>query len=118
MRIALASCAASTLLAVLSAYGAEPEAQAEPACVEVEVDGQHVPAYDCLTRKLDASRGANTQRKEVRLESEQIATRPSNEIGLFNRAATSQRMGNTFGKTVSPQRPSASFPAPPITKRP
>lgn len=118
MRILLTSSAALTLLVALSAYGAEPPAEAEPVCVEVEVNGQRVPAYDCLTEKLNTASSADTQRKDTRLKSEQTATRPPNEISLFNRAATSQRMGNAFGKSVNPQRPSTSFPVPPITKRP
>jgi len=36
---------------------------------------------------------------------EGIAQRPANQLGLFNRAATSHRMGNQFGHSVYPQRP-------------
>jgi len=113
---------AACLLATFSARAAESvpaQAKTEPNCIEVEVNGQRTPAYDCLTEKLSTTAAsANRGRPDPRLKSEQIATRPANEIALFNRAATSQRMGNTFGESVHPQRPPVAAPVSPIIKRP
>ncbi|MEJ2801607.1 hypothetical protein WAE61_06990 [Comamonadaceae bacterium PP-2] len=39
------------------------------------------------------------------LRSEAIAQRPGNALGVVNLSATGQRMGNTFGHSVLPQRP-------------
>jgi len=39
------------------------------------------------------------------MESEAIIQRPSNQLGVFNRAAAGHRMGNNFGTSVYPQRP-------------
>ena len=35
-------------------------------------------------------------------------------LGLYNRAALEHRMGNAFGKSVTPQRPPAPAPASPL----
>lgn len=114
-----ALCALLATYAVQASESTTAQAQAEPACIEVEVDGQRVPAYDCLTLKLNtAVSAADKPRQDPHLKSEQVATRPSNEIALFNRAATSQRMGNTFGRSVHPQRPPAPIPVSPIVKKP
>jgi hypothetical protein len=118
MRSGPIPAAVAIWLMAFSVHATEAPAETEPACIEVEVNGQHVPAYDCLTRKLDPASGANAKRQDIRLKSEQAAIRPANELGLFNRAATRQRMGNTFGTSVDPQRPATSFPAPPISNRP
>lgn len=73
------------------------------ACVDVEVNGERAPSYTCLTQQLTPSRDAKAD--ERGLASESIANRPSNQLGLYNRAATEHRMGNTFGTSVLPQRP-------------
>lgn len=112
-----ALCALLTSGSLHASESAPAPAQAEPACIEVEVNGQRVPAYDCLTLKLNPAAAANEPRQDLRLKSERIATRPSNEIALFNRAATSQRMGNTFGRSVHPQRPPAPIVVSPIVKK-
>src|SRR3546814_9469039 len=41
------------------------------------------------------------------LASEDIAKQAANRLGLFNQSATSNRMGNQFGKSAFPQRPPA-----------
>lgn len=92
---------------------AGPAAQtSQDSCLEVTVNAQRTPSYDCLTQKLQpkaqphAADGA-----QPGLASEAIVQRPSNQLGLFNRAATSSRMGNTFGTSVYPQRPPPVQPA-------
>ncbi len=76
------------------------------ACVEVEVDGVRAPSYNCLSQKLQPKATPNST-TPPQMGSEAIVQRPSNQLGLFNRAATSNRMGNTFGTSVYPQRPPA-----------
>ncbi|ABR91283.1 Uncharacterized conserved protein [Janthinobacterium sp. Marseille] len=75
-------------------------------CVEVEVDGVRTPSYNCLSQKLQPKATPNSA-TPPQMGSEAIVQRPSNQLGLFNRAATSNRMGNTFGTSVYPQRPPA-----------
>lgn len=83
-------------------------------CVDVEVNGQRSPSYDCLTNQLQPASAPGSGRAPG-LESEEIANKPSNQIGgQFNWSATSQRMGNNFGNSATPQRPAAPPPSAPI----
>jgi len=87
-------------------------------CVEVTVNGERAPSYDCLTQKLQPKapqRGPGDA--QPGMASEAITQRPSNQLGLFNRAATGHRMGNTFGTSVYPQRPPPVAPASPLINR-
>jgi hypothetical protein len=83
---------------------ADKAVKAEAACVEVEVDGVRTPSYNCLSQKLQP-KATPTNPNAPQMGSEAIIQRPSNQLGVFNRAATSNRMGNTFGTSVYPQRP-------------
>lgn len=115
---ALAACGFS---GVVSAQP-QPEAEARTSadsCVEVVVNGERTPSYACLTQKLQPTappRGADGA--QPGLASEAITQRPSNQLGLFNQAATSHRMGNTFGTSVYPQRPPVVAPSSPLIPRP
>ncbi|RZT36411.1 hypothetical protein [Cupriavidus agavae] len=91
------------------AWAAGPAMAAQEACVEVEVNGARAPSYSCLTQQLAPASTGRAQRP-VTLGAEVIAGQPSNQLGLYNRAATSHRMGNTFGTSVLPQRPDAPAP--------
>ncbi|VVE71770.1 hypothetical protein PAN31117_04170 [Pandoraea anapnoica] len=83
-------------------------------CVDVEVNGQRSPSYDCLTNQLQPASAPGSGRAPG-LESEDIANKPGNQIGgQFNWSATSQRMGNSFGNSATPQRPPAPPPSAPI----
>lgn len=83
-------------------------------CVDVEVNGQRSPSYDCLTNQLQPASAPGSGHAPG-LESEAIANKPSNQIGgQFNWSATSQRMGNSFGNSATPQRPAAPPPSAPI----
>ncbi len=88
------------------------------ACVEVEVNGERAPSFSCLTQKLTPPAQKSAGTTERAMASEEIARRPSQQLGLFNRAATEHRMGNTFGTSVKPQRPPAYVPASPIIPAP
>lgn len=74
-------------------------------CIDVQVGQTRALAYDCLTRQLqggDGQRAARANREAMQLD---VSRRSSNQLGLFNQSATGQRMGNTFGVSVHPQRP-------------
>ena len=96
---------ASLLLCAALPFAAQAE---EPAsgCVDVSVGGYKAPDYGCLSQQMggtpDAAKAAqhNQQAQTVPVEK-----RPPNQIGLSTPAATSVRMGNTFGTSVKPQRP-------------
>lgn len=97
-----------------------PHADETPArsCVDVEVNGTRVRDYDCLSQLLVPD--DESTRPPAQLPgSEAIATRHPSALGMFNREATRQRMGNTFGKSTMPQRPPAKPPTlPPAIRRP
>ncbi|WP_317200970.1 hypothetical protein [Janthinobacterium sp.] len=99
-----------TLAAMLcGACGGSAAAPAEAACVEVEVNGERgAPSFACLTEKLQPAAARKDGRAAPEAAAEALAKRPPNQLGLYNRAATSVRMGNAFGNSVYPQRPPAS----------
>lgn len=87
-------------------------------CAEVTVNGERTPSYECLTQKLQPKAPARgPEDAQPGMASEAIVQRPSNQLGLFNRAATGHRMGNTFGTSVYPQRPLPVVPASPLINR-
>jgi hypothetical protein len=88
-------------------------------CAEVTVNGERTPSYECLTQKLQPKAPApGREGAAPGMASEAIVQKPSNQLGLFNRAATGHRMGNTFGTSVHPQRPPPVAPSSPLMPRP
>ncbi|NUA31628.1 hypothetical protein [Cupriavidus basilensis] len=90
---------------LLAAEASPPTGEGTASCVEVEVNGMRAPSFPCLTQKLSPKPAPGQPPSERKLASEAIVARPSNALGLFNYSATSHRMGNTFGTSVTPQRP-------------
>lgn len=72
-------------------------------CVDVEVNGYRALSYECLTAQIAPA--LQRPADHPALASEDILSRPGNQLGLFNRSATSNRMGNTLGTSAYPQRP-------------
>ena len=85
-------------------------AQAEEplGCVDVSVGGYKAPDYNCLSQQMGNNPdGAAAAQKNLEAMNVPINKRPPNQVGLATPAATSTRMGNTFGTSVKPQRPPA-----------
>ncbi|WP_212627359.1 hypothetical protein [Pseudomonas sp. PP3] len=83
-------------------------AQAEEplGCVDVSVGGYKAPDYNCLSQQMGNNpQGAAAAQKNLEAMNVPINKRPPNQVGLATPAATSTRMGNTFGTSVKPQRP-------------
>ncbi|MBO9357608.1 hypothetical protein GG851_26740 [Bordetella petrii] len=103
----------SILIALLWAFSLQAPALAtesvastgtlSEACVDVEVGGYRALSYDCLSRQMAPSK--NHAPDAPALAAEEIAKQGPNRLGLFNQAATSNRMGNQFGQSAFPQRP-------------
>ncbi|MGJ7502154.1 hypothetical protein ACSFBF_17485 [Variovorax sp. ZT5P49] len=111
--------AALALGCCVSALAQANDAAAARPCVEVTVNGERTPSYDCLTEKLRPAASARApDAAQPGMASEAMVQKPSNQLGLFNRAATGHRMGNTFGTSVYPQRPPAAAPSSPLIPRP
>lgn len=93
------------LLLVLAPVRAdEAKKQEDPApCIEVQVNGERIPAWDCLQRKLGpASKAAKSPALP---EAERLMRQPGNQLMQYNLEGTRQRMGDAFGRSVVPQRP-------------
>ncbi|MFY2944908.1 hypothetical protein ACOTJB_19050 [Achromobacter xylosoxidans] len=92
------------LLAALALAPLTAGAQTAPggACIETEVNGYRALSYGCLNQKMapDAA-----PRPPPALGSEAITQRPPNQMGLPTPATIGNRMGNTFGTSAYPQRP-------------
>ncbi|WP_246218949.1 hypothetical protein [Pseudomonas izuensis] len=87
------------------------QAQEPLGCVDVSVGGYRAPDYSCLSQQMGNNpQGAAAARNNQEGMNVPIDKRPPNQLGLATPAATSTRMGNTFGTSVKPQRP-ASTPA-------
>jgi hypothetical protein len=102
-------------LALLLGCAALPALANDPAsgCVEVEVAGRKEQSFACLGEKLLPPPGRRTAPPAAPAAADAIAQRPANQLGIYNRAALEHRMGNAFGKSVTPQRPPpATFASP------
>jgi hypothetical protein len=105
--------AAGLCIALLAMpWVAHAQADPPPACIEVEVNGERIRDYACISRLL-APATASTASGQTP-GSLLIVRQPSSALGLAHRAATQQRMGNAFGISTQPQRP----PPPPPPARP
>lgn len=85
-----------------SAHAQTPPTQG---CIEVKVGQYTAPDYNCLSQKMGNAQGAAAQRKNQEAINLGVEKRAPNSLGLATPAATSVRMGNTFGTSVTPQRP-------------
>ena len=75
-------------------------------CAEFTVDGYKAPDYGCLSQQMGNDTNATkATQKNRETQNISIEKRPPNKVGLATPAATSVRMGNTFGTSVKPQRP-------------
>ncbi len=82
------------------------QAEQPPSCVEVTVGGYKAPDYNCLSQQMGNNpEGAVAAQKNQQSMNVPINKRPPHQLGLATPAATSTRMGNTFGTSVKPQRP-------------
>lgn len=89
---------------------------AEPlGCVEVSVGGYKAPDYNCLSQQMGNNpEGAAAAQKNQDAMNDPVSKRPPNQLGLATPAATSTRMGNTFGTSVKPQRPAMTGAGSPL----
>ena len=80
-------------------------------CIELEVNGERIRDYGCMSRMLAPAAATATPASTAPMAAEQRVRQPPSALGLANRAATQQRMGTSFGVSTQPQRP-APPPAP------
>ena len=105
LMVELRAALALALLLVLASVRADEAKKQDDAapCIEVQVNGERIPAWDCLQRKLaPASKAA---RSPTLPEAERLIRQPGNQLMQYNLEGTRQRMGDAFGRSVVPQRP-------------
>ena len=86
----------------LQAGEAKQQDDAAP-CIEVQVNGERIPAWDCLQRKLAPA--PKPAKSPTLPEAERLMRQPGNQLMQYNLEGTRQRMGDAFGRSVVPQRP-------------
>jgi hypothetical protein len=82
-------------------------------CVGVDIAGHKAGDATCAAQKLqDAAKQAQDRAKDQPVANTPTATSPDTQIGVANQAATKQRLGDNFGKSVLPQRPAPAVAEP------
>ena len=82
-------------------------------CVIVDIAGHRAGHLDCASQRLEeAARSAQAQARSAIDTPVLSATSSDVRTGVANQTATRQRMGNTFGSSVHPQRPNRPPPIP------
>lgn len=102
LRAALALALLLALPPVRADAVAKKQDDAAP-CIDVQVNGERIPAWDCLQRKLAPAPKAT--KPSALPEAERLMRQPGNERMQYNLEGTRQRMGDAFGRSVVPQRP-------------
>ncbi|MFP1680236.1 hypothetical protein ACLD02_16180 [Alloalcanivorax sp. C16-2] len=87
-----------------------------PPCITVEVNGQRALPYECLQEKMAPSQAGEQVRNRPRLNAESVINQSPNRSGQFSRSTLRNRMGNTFGQGVRPQRPARREAPPPLPR--
>ncbi len=100
--LALATTALATLSAAMAQSVAPPPADGgrHTTCVDVKIGDEQF--YNCLNERL---RRLTEQPRFSSTDTTLNAFSPAPQVGTFNEAATSERLGSAFGHSVIPQRP-------------
>ncbi len=87
---------------------AAPAGNLTDTCKEVEVNGYRAVPYSCLGQAMTPPE--QPVRPNPALAASDISKQQPNSIGQFSQSALRNRMGNTLGKSVMPQRPPRTQP--------
>ncbi len=89
---------------------AAPQQPAADVCVDVKIGEDHSRYFDCLNRQMQ--RQTDNQANQQAVTQAAIAnSQPQSptQQGLYNQAATRERLGSSFGHSVVPERPKQNF---------
>jgi hypothetical protein len=113
MACLLRAAAAAVVLACCTPAGADEGPQG---CVSVQDAGVAGPDFKCLNAELAAVVDDQAARN-VELQRVVAGTAPASApaMGLYNQAATRERLGSSFGHSVVPQRPPQVYSNPLIS---
>lgn len=93
------------LLPVVCVTALPHTAMAQQSCVDVEVEGERHPAFDCLNDQLKAAAQAAAPTNPDTAIADAVGHGEPNKVGTFSYTGQSIRMGSNFGKSANPQRP-------------
>ena len=97
------------LVAAISAARAQTTPEPAVNCTDVQVGSAQ--SYACINAQL--GNVANAQpRPSSSTDAPISAASPGYATGTFNQAATANRLGQNFGKSVVPYRPTNNIPPP------
>ncbi len=99
---------AAGLLVSTAARAADPPGGEQQACVDVAVGSAQ--SYACLNQELGAM-AARQPRPSSANSAPVSAFSPGNVTGQFNESATRNRLGSSFGRSVTPERPAYAPPS-------
>jgi len=88
---------------------------APPPCVQVRIGSDEAGRWDCVNDAIKSEVDKVAPVNAADPPGERLA--PIGQ-GLAVPAATRQRLGNQYGKSIVPQRPERSFPATPLSRPP
>ena len=78
-----------------------------PSCIDVQVEGARSISFDCLNQQLQADAQGQIGVAPIVTAKDVTGTGAPTTVGTFSYTGTSIRMGDAFGKSATPQRPSA-----------
>lgn len=87
-----------------------PKPASADVCIDVKIGEDHSRYYDCLNRQMQ--RQTDNQANQQAVTQAAIAnSQPQSptQMGLYNQAATRERLGSSFGHSVVPERPQQTF---------
>lgn len=88
---------------------------APPPCVQVRIGHDEAGRWDCVNAAIKTEVGKTAPVSAADSPGERLA--PIGQ-GLAVPAATRQRLGDQYGKSIVPQRPERVFPATPLSRPP
>lgn len=100
----------SFLLLATPILAAEEPADSPRRCVDVQIGNDRSAYLNCLNDVLQ--RQVEHERSAPAIAAPIDAKSSSTQTGTFNEAAARQRMGNAFGVSSVPQRPTPVFVSP------
>lgn len=112
--LALALCGAAAALPAQRRI--LPASQpAPPPCVQVRIGFDEAGRWDCINAAIKSEVDKAAPMNAADSPGERLA--PIGQ-GLAVPAATRQRLGDQYGRSVAPQRPERSFPTAPLARPP
>jgi hypothetical protein len=86
-------------------------------CVDVRVGGDWAGHLACLNAALRSEVAAARRTQGEAAAASLGAGSDPTRLGLFNEAATAERLGDAFGHSVIPQRPDDQYASPLVRPR-